>query len=68
MIGQTGLPIVPNFENHRMSTAVKPHTTLRNVLMHPKDIMGDENEVEVVYKIPCKNCDQSYKGETGRPL
>jgi len=22
----------------------------------------------VAYKIPCKNCDQSYAGKTGRPL
>jgi len=53
---------------HRISTAVHSHTTLRNVLVNPKDIMGDEEKVEVVYKIQCKNCNQSYIRETGRPL
>jgi len=33
---------------------VKPHTTLRNVLVHPKDRIGDDSKVEVVYQIPCK--------------
>ena len=38
------------------------------MLVHPKDKVSDEEKLEVVYKIPCKNCECVYIGETGRPL
>ena len=38
------------------------------MLLHPKDRINDEEKPEVVYKIPCKNCERVYVGETGRPL
>jgi len=38
------------------------------VLVHPKDRISDEEKPEMVYKIPCKNCECVYVGETGRPL
>ena len=53
---------------YRICTAVRPHTTLRNLLVHPKDRISDEEKPEVVYKIPCKNCERVYIEETGRPL
>ena len=34
----------------------------------PKDRISDEQKPEVVYKIPCKNCERVYVGETRRPL
>jgi len=43
---------------YMICTAVKPHNTLRNVLVHPKDRINDEEKPEVVYKIPCKNCER----------
>jgi len=55
-------------KTYRICTAVRPHTTLRNLLVHPKDRISDEEKPEVVYKIPCKNCERVYSGETGRPL
>jgi len=55
-------------KTYRLCTAVRPHTTLRNMLVHPKDRINDEEKPEVVYKIPCKNCEHVYVGETGRPL
>jgi len=42
--------------------------TLRNLLVHPKDRISDDEKPEVVYKIPCKNCERVYVGKTGRPL
>jgi len=42
--------------------------TLACDLVHPKDIVTDDKKSEVVYKIPCKNCEASYIGETGRTL
>jgi len=41
---------------YRICTAVRPHTMLRHMLVHPKDRINDEKP-EVVYKIPCKNCE-----------
>ena len=58
--------IKPAVQN--LNTAVRPHTTLRNLLVHPKDRISNEEKPEVVYKIPCKNCERVYVGETGRPL
>ena len=55
-------------KTYRICTAVRPHTTLRSMLVHPKDKISDEEKPEVVYKIPCKNCERDYVGETGRPL
>jgi len=55
-------------KTYRICTAVRPHTTLRNLLVHPKDRISDEEKPEVVHKIPCKNCERVYVGETGRPL
>jgi len=55
-------------KTYRICTAVRPHTTLRNLLVHPKDRISDEEKPKVVYKILCKNCERVYVGETGRPL
>ncbi|XP_072018334.1 uncharacterized protein [Amphiura filiformis] len=51
---------------HNVSTAMKPHTTIRNVLVHPKDKQGKEKTANCVYEIPCKHCPQSYIGEKKR--
>ena len=52
--------------NYHVSTSYKPHTTLRRLLVHPKDKIAKDEKCDVVYKIPCHNCDKSYIGETGR--
>ncbi|XP_078590228.1 uncharacterized protein LOC144870038 [Branchiostoma floridae x Branchiostoma japonicum] len=54
------------FRKHAIATAVKPKTTLRNLLVHPKDRLEDSSKTDCVYKIPCKSCDKVYIGETGR--
>ena len=47
---------------------MRPHTTLRSMLVHPEDRISDEEKQEVVYKIPCENCERVYVGETRRTL
>ena len=45
---------------------VKPHLKLRNLLVHPKDKIEPGNKCNVIYELPCKLCDKTYIGETGR--
>ena len=42
------------FRKHHVSTAMRPHQTLRNMLVHPKDKQELENKCEVVYKFHVK--------------
>jgi len=55
-------------KSHGITTANHPHRILRNILVHPKDKVKDEEKTELIYQIPCKNCPSSYVGETGRKL
>ena len=54
------------FKKHGMNTAFKPHQTLRNILVHPKDKRDIKETSDCVYEIPCLNCDKTYIGETSR--
>ena len=56
------------FTKHRVATVVKPQTTLRQVLVHPKDKVDKHKKAGVEYKIPCNQCKNVYIGETGRQL
>lgn len=52
-------------KKRQISTAFRPHKTLRNILVHPKD----KNEPrEGVYTIDCMGCNKKYVGETKRRL
>ena len=51
---------------HNISTAYKLCTTLRNILVHPKDKIEQKDICGCIYKIGCKSCDNAYIGETGR--
>ena len=46
----------------------RPHTTLRNLLVHPKDPVPAGQKANVVYNIPCLSCPKSYIGQTARLL
>ena len=35
---------------------MRPHQTIRNLLLHPKDKQELTDRAEIVYKILCKNC------------
>ena len=56
------------FRKYNITTAMKPVSTLRNELVHPKDKVDKFKTSGVVYGVPCKDCDAIYIGETGRPL
>ena len=51
---------------HRLQAPVKLHLKLRNLLVHPKDKIETGNKCNVIYELPCKSCDKTYVGETGR--
>ena len=54
------------YPSHQISTAVRPHTSLRKMLVHPKDKIDIDNVTGCVYEIPCHNCEKTYIDETGR--
>ena len=51
--------------NNRISSAMKPPTTLCNLLVHPKDKSGPKTGV---YTSKCQGCEKSYAGVTKRKL
>ena len=55
-----------SFRARGIHTAMRPHTTIRSLLVHPKDKRNPNETSGVVYRIPCKNCNKCYIGETGR--
>ena len=44
---------------------MKPHMTLKRLLVHLKDKRLVQDNAGVVYQIPCKDCPAIYMGETG---
>ena len=56
-------------KSHGITTANRPHRTLRNILVHPNEkVKDDEKTQDLIYRITWKNCPSSYNGETGRKL
>ncbi|KAI0217214.1 hypothetical protein LSAT2_030909 [Lamellibrachia satsuma] len=53
-------------KKYGVTTAMRPHTTLRRMLVHPKDKVEPEEQDELVYQILCQSCGAAYIGETGR--
>ena len=49
-------------------TYFKPTSTLRQLLVRPKDPLPKEKVTGPVYDIPCGGCDSSYVGESERSL
>jgi len=50
------------------SINLKPHLTLLPVFRKPKNVVSVSDKSGLVYKIPCRDCDAVYIGETGRSL
>ena len=53
------------FKKRAIASAMKPHVTLKNLLVHPKDKTDPK---EGVYTIDCAGCEKKYVGETKRKL
>ncbi|KAI8480411.1 hypothetical protein Bbelb_418690 [Branchiostoma belcheri] len=58
------------FQNFNIATNFKPHSTLRQRLVHPKDQPHKGTKANVIYRLKCEepNCNNTYIGETSRPL
>ena len=55
-------------KKYGVATAMRLYTIHRCLLVHPKDKVELQEQGELVYQIPCKNCGAEYIGETGRLL
>ena len=51
-----------------VKTVFRSHGMLRELLMKVKTRIPEENKRDIVYQIPCLDCESSYIGETGRKL
>ncbi|KAI8499018.1 hypothetical protein Bbelb_234710 [Branchiostoma belcheri] len=58
------------FQNFNIATNFKPHSTPRQRLVHPKDRPHKGTKANVIYRLKCEgtNCNNTYIGETSRPL
>ena len=45
---------------------MRPHTTIRSLLVHPKDKQDPKNTPNCIYEVPCTGCELTYVGETKR--
>ena len=52
--------------NCDIRSCMKPHCTLRQIFVHPKDPIPMDQRSGVVYEVPCGNCEQVYVGQTDR--
>ena len=43
------------FCHHGVATAMKPHLTVKKMLVHPKNNRTPQENTWVVYKFPCKD-------------
>ncbi|XP_072046220.1 uncharacterized protein [Amphiura filiformis] len=53
-------------KKHDIATAMRPHSTIRKMVVHPKDKQEPVKTPNCVYEIPCGSCDLTYVGETKR--
>jgi len=63
---RTRPPLRRVYKRHGIPTAMRPFQSIRSLLVHTKDRHRPQDICECVYKIPCKNCNKTYIGETGR--
>ena len=51
-----------------LTVSFRPNTTLKQLLVRPKDWTPTEKLAGVVYQVPCTSCPASYVGQAGRCL
>ena len=54
------------FSKHNIKCTFYSNNTLRKYLSRPKDIVPAEQQNNIVYKIPCRDCEATYIGESKR--
>ena len=59
-------PLTRILPRHDIQVVTKPLKTLQQEFLSPKFRPPTEHQPNVVYKIPCADCDWCYIGETGR--
>lgn len=75
-VGHVNLPYIKDtseilrriFQQHKIRCTFYSSDTLRNILSHPKDPVDSNQQNNVVYKIPCSDCNAVYIGESKRTL
>ena len=53
---------------YKIGTVFKSANTLRSLLTHTKTLTPTKHQKNVIYKIPCDDCDAFYIGQICRPL
>ncbi len=51
------------YRKHNISTVMRPHMSLRKLLVHPKDKRNAVDTSGVVYSIPCRHCNKVMWGK-----
>ena len=67
-VGGLTEPIARLMRKAGVSAHARPHSTLRSLLVNPKDKDEPQDKCGVVYHLSCKDCDAQYIGETERAL
>ena len=55
-------------KKHDIVLSCKPSRTIKNQVCHVKDPIPADETPNVIYKLPCQDCNEVYIGETGRSL
>ena len=61
-------PIKRILEEVDIRVRFRPNTSLKKLLVKPKDPVPVERRTGIVYQIPCKDCSQTYVGQLARSI
>ena len=67
-IGGVTEPISRLIRKTGVAAYAKPHTTVRSILVAPKDKDHPQDKCGVVYQLTCQDCEASYTGATEQSL